>query len=123
MANFRGVAYSKLHAEIASEDAKRAVVREAKKGPSERCHGRKLGPVSCFTETFGRGCPLSEVILYGQRSFWGKRLVRCPEVRGCPYLGGCKYTTHMEVAVCATACVRCTEVVRISECPLIEVLL
>ena len=52
-----------------------------------------------------------------------KRFVRCPEVRGCPYLGGCKYTTHTEIAVGATACVRCKEVVRISECPLIEVLL
>ena len=61
--------------------------------------------------------------MYGERSFWGKRFVRCPEVRGCPYLGGFKYTTHMEIAVGATACVRCTEVVRISECPLIEVLL
>ena len=29
----------------------------------------------------------------------------------------------MEIVLGATACVRCTEVVRISECPLIEVLL
>ena len=55
MAKFESVACGKLHVEIASEDAMQAVVREAKqKGPSERCHGRKLGPVSCFTETSGR---------------------------------------------------------------------
>ena len=27
----------------------------------------------------GRGCPLSEVIMYSGRSFWGKRFGRCPE--------------------------------------------
>ena len=44
--------------------------------------------------------------------------VRCPEYRGCPYLGGWKYTIRMEITVGATACDRCTEVVRISKCPL-----
>ena len=39
-------------------------------------------------------------------------------------VGGCKYTTHIEIImVLATVCVRCTEVVHILECPLIEVLL
>ena len=51
----------------------------------------------------------------------GLSIVRRSEV--VRILEACTYTTHMEIAVRATAYVCCTEVVCISECPLIEVLL
>ena len=71
--------------------------------------------VSCLSALGGNFYTAAGIL---ERSF-----VRCPEYRGCPYFGGWNYTIYMEITVGATACVRCTEVVRISECPLLEVLL
>ena len=65
----------------------------------------------------------SEVILYGDRSFWGKRFVHCPEYGGCPLVGGSKCTIYMVRSIGGTGFVRCLEVVCFSEGLLLEVLL
>ena len=43
---------------------------------------KNTGRHSTVAHKYGRGCPLLEVILYSGLSFWGERLVRCPEFRG-----------------------------------------
>ena len=65
-----------------------------------------------------RLCPLSEVILYRLVSFGGCPLFR---VERCPLLGGSKYTISIGIAIGGMGFVRCTEVVRLSESPLLEV--
>ena len=68
-----------MHAEIVDEAAKRALVD---KETYTRWHYSATGRIlakSALCTKFGRGCPLSEVILYSGRSFWGERFVRCPE--------------------------------------------
>ena len=65
-------------------------------------------------------CPLLEtVILYRLLSFGGELAVRCPDSQ-CPLLGGSKYTISMGKVIGGMEFVRCTEVVRLSESPLIR---
>ena len=47
-------------------------------------------------QTSEHGCPLLEVILHSGRSFWGERLVRCPEYRE---VGGSKCTIYMAESI------------------------
>ena len=48
-------------------------------------------------------------------------IVRCTEYRGCPLLGGSLSINDMLNSIRVIDFVRCTEVVRFSECPLWEV--
>ena len=48
-------------------------------------------------------------------------IVRCKEYRGCPLLGGSLSINAMLNSIRGIDFVRCTEVVRFSECPLWEV--
>ena len=67
-------------------------------------------------------CPLLEVILYRLLSFGGE-LAGCPlsGVERCPLLGSSECTISMGRAIGGTEFVRGTEVVRLSESPLLEV--
>ena len=51
----------------------------------------------------------------------GMIIVRCTEYRGCPLLGGSLSINAMLNSIRVIDFVRCTEVVRFSECPLWEV--
>ena len=48
-------------------------------------------------------------------------IVRCTDYRGCPLLGGSLSINAMLNSIRVIEIVRCTEVVRFSECPLWEV--
>ena len=100
--NFRGVAYCKLHVEVASEDAKRAVVRKKQKTKLMLSRAETRAWLAVVVEL--AVCLLSR----GHGGF--------------PNLRGCKYTTHniMKIAVGSTACVHCTAVVHMSEYSIIR---
>ena len=59
--------------------------------------------------------------LYCILSVGGMVIVRCIEYRGCPLLGGSLSINAMLNSIRVIEFVRCTEVVRFSECPLWEV--
>ena len=65
-------------------------------------------------------CPFSEVILY-----WLRYVDQCPlfGIERCLLLGGSKRISSMVKSIGGKSAVRCTEVVRFSEGPLLEVLL
>ena len=52
---------------------------------------------------------------------WGRAGCLLPGVERCPLLGGSKCTISMGKAIGGMEFVRCTEVVRLSESPLLEV--
>ena len=54
---------------------------------------------------------------------WWHALCPLSGVERCPLLGGSKCIIYMAKSIGGTGFVRCIEVVRSSECPLIEVLL
>ena len=69
-------------------------------------------------------CPLLEIILYRLLFFgllWGQAGCPLSGVERCPLLGGSECTICMGRAIGDTVFVRCTEVVRLSESPLLEV--
>ena len=59
--------------------------------------------------------------MYYILSVGGMIIVRCTEYRGCPLLGGSLSINAMLNSIRVIDFVRCTEVVRFSECPLWEV--
>ena len=65
--------------------------------------------------------PLLEVILYRLPSFGGHAGCPLSGVERCPLLGGSKCTISIGRAIGGMEFVRCTEVVRLSESPLLEV--
>ena len=79
------------------------------------------GILAIYACSFGLR-PLLEVILYRLQSFGGT-LAGCPlsGVERCPLLGGSKCTISIGRAIGGMEFVRCTEVVRLSESPLLEV--
>ena len=66
-------------------------------------------------------CPLLEVILYRLLSFGGEFGCPLSGVERCPLLRGSKCTISIGKAIGGMEFVRCTEVVRLSESPLLEV--
>ena len=65
--------------------------------------------------------PLLEVIMYRLLSFWGHAGCPLSRVERCPLLGGSKCTISIGRAIGGMEFVHCTEVVRLSESPLLEV--
>ena len=85
---------------------------------SGRIHVRKIWIYACG---FGF-CPLLEVILYRLLSFGGTLAVRCPEYRGVRYSEVLKLMYYFyRKSNRGMEFVRCTEVVRLLESPLLEV--